>query len=129
MAATERTLREQKRASAIYSSVLNVGNGISWPAAMAIARVELEREERLVHTIKRDIEAFRCSGQPINQERAEHCVARYEAEFAPPQRTVEEIAKDLAEAWGPRGYVPPKRVYRYEELLDELAAALGKDGK
>ena len=95
-----------------------------------IARAEIEREGRLVEAMKEVACERNLVGCPCGScARFRAALSAYDAEFAP-KRTVEQIAKDLAEAWGPRGYVSPKREYRYEELLDELADALkAKDGK
>ena len=90
-----------------------------------IARAELEREGRLVRALR--AHANGC----VECQRE---IAAYEAEFAPPQRTVEQIAADVerelndfhpGQEQGVRCIVSLVR----ELVREELTAALGKDGK
>lgn len=86
-----------------------------------IARAEIEREARLVDALK-EVHHF---GER-SADKARRVIVEYEAEFAPPVRTVEQIARDvvaLPALAGGDAFVMVRA-----ELLDELAAALGKGG-
>lgn len=66
-------------------------------------------------------------GDSILTARAENArLAAYEAEFAPPQRTVEQIARDIVSAHQFKNadmFIPVP-----QPLMDELAAALARQG-
>lgn len=104
----------------------------SWyEASLRIARAEIEREARLVATLRNIAASVRsdhfngiCCCKACQ---AHNAVRAYEAEFAPQPRTVEQIARDIQRErdrnHGETYSTVPAA------LLDELAAALGKDGK
>lgn len=122
MAADERTTRELKRAA-----VLAHEYGVDFRIADLIARAELEREGKLVDALRfaycqRGMSGCSC----VSCRNVDKVLAAYESEFAPPKRTLAQVAADVvADA---KTTKPLPRVAVTLELLNELAEALRREG-